>query len=221
MKFISIGPNCDTADILIKANIRLEAYPFDYIYSNLYIIKHCIDDNFKKFLNNNYYKEYYIHNRKKTQHVYYYKMLNTNAFYLYNEFLNIRPSNRGKIIQENNVKYDNIDFENVILKERPLFFHHDLLNNDIYHSFYKRCNRFMKAIENDNICFVYYNKYYYSLEEIFDFCDYIKNKKNIKFYSFVINQSNDNKEILYEKDNSIVYQNYDFNEILDILTQIM
>ena len=49
MKFISIGPNCDTADILIKANIRLEAYPFDHIYSNLYIIKHCIDDNLKNF----------------------------------------------------------------------------------------------------------------------------------------------------------------------------
>ena len=48
--FISIGPYCSTADILKKHNHRLQAFPFDYIFSSLEMIKHCINDQFNIFL---------------------------------------------------------------------------------------------------------------------------------------------------------------------------
>jgi hypothetical protein len=55
MKFISIGPYCSTAYILKVNNLRTESYPFDYIFSSLEIVKHCINDKFNIFLDKKYY----------------------------------------------------------------------------------------------------------------------------------------------------------------------
>jgi hypothetical protein len=68
MKFISIGPYCACADIIMQIlnplynNITPQewfirtAYPFDYIFSSLEMIKHCINDRFNIFLDKKYYK---------------------------------------------------------------------------------------------------------------------------------------------------------------------
>jgi len=55
MKFISIGTYCSTAYILKVNNLRTESYPFDYIFSSLEIVKHCINDKFNIFLDKKYY----------------------------------------------------------------------------------------------------------------------------------------------------------------------
>jgi len=56
----SIGNHCITALLLEKANIRTESYPFDWINSNIDVVKHCLRDNFEIFLDKKYY------NRGKT-----------------------------------------------------------------------------------------------------------------------------------------------------------
>jgi len=54
-KVISFGHRC-TAGIFMKGlNVKTESYPFDWIFSNLNIVKHCIEDNFETFLNKKYY----------------------------------------------------------------------------------------------------------------------------------------------------------------------
>lgn len=75
MKFVSIGPCCDTADILKHYNLRTEAYTFDYIFSTLEMIKHCISDKFNIFLD----KKYYIKgdHDSSTKHQFYCNYLNS------------------------------------------------------------------------------------------------------------------------------------------------
>lgn len=53
MEFISIGPYCAAADILKQNCLRNQAYPFDYIFSSLEMVMHCINDKFQIFLDKN------------------------------------------------------------------------------------------------------------------------------------------------------------------------
>ena len=53
----SLGPLCHTANILKRNDIKLCSYPFDWIFSNTDIISHCVEDDFKIFLDKSYYKE--------------------------------------------------------------------------------------------------------------------------------------------------------------------
>lgn len=52
----SLGSLCHTASLLQRNNIKLVSYPFDWIFSNYKNIMHCIDDDFKIFLDKSYYK---------------------------------------------------------------------------------------------------------------------------------------------------------------------
>ena len=40
MEFISIGPYCSSTDIIKNNGLRNSAYPFDYIFSSLEMVKH-------------------------------------------------------------------------------------------------------------------------------------------------------------------------------------
>ena len=46
----SLGFNCHAAQILKSNNLKKASYPFDWIMSNLDVIKHCIEDDFRIFL---------------------------------------------------------------------------------------------------------------------------------------------------------------------------
>lgn len=55
MIYCSLGEFCH-ASALIKANgLKLASYPFDWIFSNDQMIKHCIEDDFRTFLNKSEY----------------------------------------------------------------------------------------------------------------------------------------------------------------------
>ena len=73
IEFISLCPYCVTADYLKITNNRKLAYPFDWIFSSLNIISHCIKDEFRTFLNTNYIK--YI-NDVQSSHIIYDNLLN-------------------------------------------------------------------------------------------------------------------------------------------------
>jgi len=195
MKFISIGPYCNTADILKANNLRTESYPFDYIFSSLEIVKHCINDKFNIFLD----KKYYIcgDNNQSTKHLFYCKFLDTPL--LLKHHINFNYPNDYKVSSGN------------------LFNHHNLIDdNGNYEKFKRRCERLLNLIENNiKIVFVYYNCYTDDFNDIIDFYNTFSYNKNI--YIVGIFKNNDEKKILYENINCKIYQNYDtliiFNEI--------
>ena len=53
--FCSFGFHCHASQILKRNNLKTQSYPFDWIFSNLFIIKDCIQDDFNKLLNKDYY----------------------------------------------------------------------------------------------------------------------------------------------------------------------
>lgn len=79
MEFVSIGPYCNTADILNQHNLRVNAYPFDYIFSSLEMVKHCINDRFNIFLDKSYYTK--GNDNDSTRHSFYCKLLDTDILY--------------------------------------------------------------------------------------------------------------------------------------------
>lgn len=50
-KIISLGYRCSSAGILKSLGFKTESYPFDWLVSRLPIIEHCIESQFKEFLN--------------------------------------------------------------------------------------------------------------------------------------------------------------------------
>jgi hypothetical protein len=50
-KFVSLGQNCSTAWYLKQLGLKVESYPFDWVFSSPKIIEHCISDNFATYLN--------------------------------------------------------------------------------------------------------------------------------------------------------------------------
>jgi len=69
----SIGSLCHSSYFIKSNNFKRESYPFDWIFSNIGTIKHCIEDNFKIFLDKKYYTRIAKPNDKeqKQNHSYY------------------------------------------------------------------------------------------------------------------------------------------------------
>lgn len=55
MKFCSLGSFCYSAQVLRRNNIRDESNPFDWLFSSVKMVKHCIEDDFNAFLDKSYY----------------------------------------------------------------------------------------------------------------------------------------------------------------------
>ena len=51
----SLGTVCQSSQILKNNNLKKCSYPFDWIFSNCDSIIHCIEDDFKIFLDKSYY----------------------------------------------------------------------------------------------------------------------------------------------------------------------
>jgi hypothetical protein len=65
---ISVGPDCYVATLLIKLGLRREAYPFDSLFSSLPMIEHCLDDDFRTFLDPKHHRQV---GRLTSEHLYY------------------------------------------------------------------------------------------------------------------------------------------------------
>jgi len=78
----SLGALCFSSQLLKRNHLKLCSYPFDWIFSNADMILHCIEDDFKAFLD----KSYYISPREGVcKHTYYYA--NTTMFNHHNPIL--------------------------------------------------------------------------------------------------------------------------------------
>jgi hypothetical protein len=138
-EFISIGPYCITAEYIRDNGFRTKSYPFDWIFSSIKMVDHCIKDKFKIFLDLSYIYE--------NKHSYYDKMLKTvilekHSYHVYgtykdsityphdflhstfqrrcNRFLDILNSDK-KIFLVYTIKYINLDEFYKELKELIIF----------------------------------------------------------------------------------------------------
>ena len=58
-QFFSFGYRCSSAGILKSMQLKYESFPFDWLISRLDVIKHCLQDDFREFLNqSNYVRKY-------------------------------------------------------------------------------------------------------------------------------------------------------------------
>jgi hypothetical protein len=93
----SLGHLCFSSFLLKTLNIKKESYPFDWIFSNLNIIKHCIEDKFKTFLDKKYYTRICnknITNKRKMnlqRHIYYFP--NGNIMFNHHNPINTKDYN--------------------------------------------------------------------------------------------------------------------------------
>jgi hypothetical protein len=55
MRYCSLGGNCMASTVLKRTGLKTESYPFDWIFSSEEMVKHCIEDNFKTFLDKSEY----------------------------------------------------------------------------------------------------------------------------------------------------------------------
>lgn len=197
MEYISIGPNCSSSELLKSQNLKNKSYPFDSIFSSLEIVKHCINDKFKIFLDKNYYTPGIC--ESSTRHSFYCNYLDTEVLIEHHRihgFNAFHPADH-KISSGN------------------MFNHHDLLNNnDHYEAFRRRVERLLRLIENGSkIVFVYYDMYTENYEELVEFSKNFLHLPNI--YILGVFENKGERKILYESSNCKVYQNMHHAYIFD------
>ena len=183
-EFISIGPYCITAEYIRDNGFRTQSYPFDWIFSSIKMVDHCIKDKFKIFLDLSYISE--------NNHSYYDKMLKTNilekhSYHVYgtykdsitfphdflhsafqrrcNRFLDILNSNK-KIFLVYTIKYINLDEFYQELKELIIFSKSINVNilvlyiNELEEPLYESYNNlYIHRINNDKTIIDIFNLY--------------------------------------------------------------
>lgn len=53
----SLGQSCHSAQLLKRNNLKVNSYPFDWVFAYLNIVTHCLEDDFNTFLNKSRYCE--------------------------------------------------------------------------------------------------------------------------------------------------------------------
>ena len=53
--YCSLGFHCHATQLLIRNNFKKESYPFDWMFSNIFIVSDCINNDFCKLIDNRFY----------------------------------------------------------------------------------------------------------------------------------------------------------------------
>jgi len=181
VEFVSIGPYCDTTEILKLFGLRNKSYPFDWIFSSLEIVYHCISDRFQTFLDNKYLLP------GKTEH--------STRHSVYNQLLDTEILQQRYL--EQNLKYQP--------SEGNLHNHHDLRNGSHFDIIQRRCNRFLNQM-SQKTCLVYFNCYTKGYNDIIKFAENVQ--KYDQVFVLGILENDLDKEIVYTSSNCKIYQNY-------------
>ena len=163
----SIGTRCISSQILENLKIKKESYPFDWIFSNLDIIKHCIQDDFKIFLDKQYYFIINKNTRLKEEenfhnnYLLYKKSISYNKFFLKDVKVNLSHT------------YYSSNKNSIFVHRNPL------LQKD--YNYYERCVSRFKYLLKDNLnkLFIYYDHRKLNEESkqfMIDFNDFLKIK---------------------------------------------
>ena len=120
----SLGSLCHSAEILKRNNFKKCSYPFDWIFSNVDNIIHCIEDNFNIFLDKTYYVEIQDnptgcgHSYYNNKMFYHHKLLNNENDYNYyvrcvDRFKQLLQYEEHKLFTMIFLHMDNVNEDNV------------------------------------------------------------------------------------------------------------
>jgi hypothetical protein len=186
-EFVSIGPYCETSMILDQQGLRRHAYPFDFIFSSLAIVRHCIGDAFATFLDKSQYRQGDT------------IMQARHAFYCSDAFLGT------PVLYKHHAAHYTYPY----IPERVNIFNHHtpLYCRDHYDAFVRRAERFMKLFEaTQPVVFVYFNRYTTEFDDLVDFYKSVAKYPHIHVLG--IFQNDGEQTILYEEGRCKLYQNY-------------
>lgn len=185
----SLGRNCHTAGLIKRNNWKKESYPFDWIFSNLKMITHCIEDDFKIFLDKDYYPDTSQDAWQQT-HSYYHPFSDDKTFNHHNPLL------------DNDYQY----FERCVDRFRKLFqtedfkvFLHIVVNRDPINDMFKQSiiefNTFLKTKTGNYalicICHSVGNKQSFKFDS----------HENIHFIDLQTISNSNGKEFIAKEDN--------------------
>lgn len=171
-KIFSLGFRCTSAAILKRLNLKNESFPFDWLISRLSVIKDCITNNFKEFINIQNYEN---------RHTNTYEMADSNKHFVCDEYLKINKYYQPEELMqaENSYKY------------YLAMNHHDICEphgNDYYNRCIKRFNELLT--ENTK-------KIYIHIAPLTAFDNYVIKKNEVideivEFDNFLYNYTNKN-----------------------------
>ena len=190
MRFISAGPICDTAWELQEGGLRKESYPFDWVYSTLPMVLHCIEDRFKTFLD----KSQYFHVANGIRHTTYNPMLTSDALLEHGKRQNKSISN-----------------------DDALFLHQNPFDSNVHLTLLRRGERFMEALEDPSTCLVVLNPYADTFDDIIAFAQELGQKYPCRIVGFVKGATG---LLIYQKGHLWVYGYQDKGEISSILSEV-
>jgi len=78
MIYCSLGGICHSAQLLKINELKKASYPFDWIFSSMSMVKHCIEDDFNTFLDKSQYSDYNTNTtlrENQCEHKFYGKMV--------------------------------------------------------------------------------------------------------------------------------------------------
>lgn len=120
MIYCSLGEFCHASGLLKSNGLKQASYPFDWIFSSVGMIKHCIEDDFEIFLSKSEYNTN-LSNPEICEHNFY------------------------ATIVENYQKIEG--FED---REKVIFNHHNPLVNEEHYAYFERCvDRFRQLLASD------------------------------------------------------------------------
>jgi hypothetical protein len=189
----SLGPRCHTAGFLKRNNLKKASYPFDWIFCNLNMILHCLEDDFNTFLDKKYFT-ILDNNSPKQQHKFYSECENEILFNHHNP-LNIKDYNYFKRCI--------LRFKNLLLKPELKLFILNFLN-------YSNANIEFK----NNI--IDFNKKFSKYTQNYGLLCIIQYKSDNRAYRFNFHENIHFLEI-YTKSNSngLEFEDKEDNEFLD------
>ena len=130
-KLFSIGFRCSTAAILKQIEMKTESFPFDWLVSDLSVIRHCIETDFSEFTNQKNYERRYTNT---------YEMADSKENFICDEHLMV------------NTYYQPLEIMNAenTYKYKLAMNHHNILElKDM--EYYNRCiERFRSLLNCDN-----------------------------------------------------------------------
>ena len=175
----SLGPRCHTACLLKRNNLKKTSYPFDWIFTNIDMVLHCLEDDFNIFLDKTYFTIKDTAS-KSQQHSYYRENIDDHMFNHHNPL----------IVKDYNYFVRCIARFKDLLKKKEnklfvlLFLNYDKIDNNFKRKIIQLNNKFKKYVDAYGIlCIVQYlgdsNKYQFSVHENIHFLEvYTTSKSN-------------------------------------------
>jgi len=188
----SIGYRCYSTDLLETYKLRKMSSPFDYLFINFETSLKIINNNFEDFLYdiilfNKNTKSIELFYKKNTNEInkQFYELLENNIGYMAHNY------NGSKLLFNQNYLDDNKLMDNLYnWNTICCFMHHNILDNHIYNSIKKRCERFNNIINkySETTALFYITKIIHC-ENIVDYMNNIlelKKRYDIKCFIIII-----------------------------------